>query len=747
MSIRHTTVRSAALFGSVSTLCLCVVLAMPSASRAQSDASHPLVRQAKAGHFEKVLKQLDQGLQGDRPPRVQSLIGDLKRFQRNKAQRLEAQQKAYDEAQQDIKTNLEEDDLESAMIAAIQARQVAPQRWEALSEADPNTRQAVQRIEQAARQAMEKEQWIEALSDYRLLDTLFDQKGKYREPLKRVRRHVRVLRLYAPEVLQDMQEAYADRQGEDDDEADDQAQDEADSPVAEDPVQDIEFTRWQKRLRGVRPTMLRQAVRYAEQRHVSGTSFVALMKGAVHGLEVLIETDQLAKTFPAFKDKQPVNRFDQHLDDLQKRLHRDNAELNYHQATSMIDGILAVNRQTLKLPTRVVVYELTDGATSELDDFSSVIWPEDLSQFNRSIEGNFTGVGIQITRRDGELMVVTPLPNTPAYNAGIRAGDMISEVDGEDASRWSLNRAVREITGPEGSVVTLGIERTGKKKLLKFDLERAEIEIESVRGWQQTKQEGWDYWIDENSGVGYIRVSQFIKQTAGDLDKAVGEMQNQRPINGLILDLRYNPGGLLRSAQDVADRFIDDGPIVSTVDAQGNRNTQHRASGQGTYGDFPVVVLINDASASASEIVSGALQAYDRALVVGNRSFGKGSVQDLFPLVRRQAYLKLTTQYYTLPGGRIIHRKPGDETWGIEPDLTIAMTNEQRTDAIEMRQEADVLRQQADAKPAETQPIEASKLLEDGVDPQLEAALLYLKTRLVAADVAVAQLPGQKAKK
>jgi carboxyl-terminal processing protease len=353
-------------------------------------------------------------------------------------------------------------------------------------------------------------------------------------------------------------------------------------------------------------------------------------------------------------------------------------------------------------------------------------------------------VGIQISRRDGELVVVTPLPETPAYQAGIRAGDIIAEVDGEDASRWSLQRAVREITGPKGSVVTLSIKRTGVKELIDFDIERAQIEIETIRGWRHQKNGDWSYWLDKNAGIGYIRMSQFMKQTAKDLDKAVARMQKQQPIEGLILDLRYNPGGLLSAAEDVADRFIEEGAIVSTVDAAGNRNTKHSATKRGTYKPFPVVVLVNDASASASEIVAGALQSYDRAFVIGSRSFGKGSVQDLFPLVRRKAYLKLTTQYYMLPDGRIIHRKPGDETWGIEPDLSMPMTNEQRSDAMEMRQDADVVKQK-NAKGQNAKRTNPAKLLNEGVDPQLEAALLYMQTRLVVDDVAIAKRLGKKA--
>jgi len=725
--------------------------ATPAPAQDADTASPSLLQHAKAGQFDKILERLDQSIDGEGSPRLRSFLDDLKRFKANKAERMDSQRSAYKDARERIEENLAEDDLVAALVGAIEARQVAPERWQQLSEADKHTRQAIERSEQAARDAMGQERWVEALNYYQLLNSLFDKRDAYREPLDRVRRHIRVLQLYAPEALRDLRDAYTERNEDDDEKSDgdgedDETQADGGPGIDDEPTTDIDFTDWQKRLKGVQPTMLRQAARYAAREHVSGQGYDKLLKGAVHGLEVLIDTDQLTRTFPSLKNIADRNRFRDHLSDVRDRLDSSD-DMQDRDAASVIDGILNINRQTIDLPDRVIVFEMSDGLASQLDDFSAIIWPEDLEQFNRSIEGDFTGVGIQITRRDGNLVVVTPLPDTPAYNAGIRAGDVIKEVNGEDASRWSLNRAVREITGPAGSEVTLGVQRDSKQDLLRFAIERAEIEIETVRGWRQTQNNAWDYWIDKPSGIGYIRLSQFMKQTDKELDKAVSQLQNQQTIDGLILDLRYNPGGLLSAAEKVADRFIDQGSIVSTVDAEGNRNTQHRATQRDTYPDFPVVVLINEGSASASEIVAGALQDYDRAFVVGSRTFGKGSVQDVYPLVRRKAYLKLTTQYYMLPDGRIIHRKPGDETWGIEPDLSIPMTSEQRYEAQETRQKADVV-EQADAdRPAQTQPVEASQLLEEGIDPQLEAALLYLKTRLIADDVAIAQRPGNDATK
>ncbi len=450
-----------------------------------------------------------------------------------------------------------------------------------------------------------------------------------------------------------------------------------------------------------------------------------------------MRTDALADTFPSFKNEKAVAEFRDFLDNLRNQLKAPNQEIGFLRAATIIDQIMHKNEQTLDLPDRVLIYEMAEGATSTLDKFSSVIWPEEKQNFNRSTQGKFYGVGIRISREDGRLTVESPLPGTPAYRAGIQADDVIAKVDGKDTSAWSLNKAVRHITGPEGTIVTLGIERRGQPELIEYDIRRAEIEIKSILGWQHTENGGWNYFIDPQDHIGYVRLTQFIPQSVNDLDDAVNQMQQNGPINGLILDLRFNPGGLLSSAVDVADRFISEGPIVFTVDGDGHRTDERRAKRHRTYQPFPVVVAVNQGSASASEIVTGALQDYGRAVVVGTRSFGKGSVQDLFPLDNYKAYFKLTTQHYMLPLGRIIHRMPHSKTWGIEPDLKVKMTNEQVADAIDFRREVDVIRP-ADAAGQKAQP-KADEILSKGMDPQLEAALLVLKTRLAAEHIAMTQ--------
>ncbi|MDX1565519.1 MAG: S41 family peptidase, partial [Phycisphaeraceae bacterium] len=263
------------------------------------------------------------------------------------------------------------------------------------------------------------------------------------------------------------------------------------------------------------------------------------------------------------------------------------------------------------------------------------------------------------------------------------------------------------------------------------------------------------YYIDRNQKIGYIRLTTFGPTSTEDLTLAINRMQQSHGIQGLILDLRGNPGGLLRAAIGISDRFIEKGVIVSRTKAP----RPAMATAAATLPNFPMVVLINQGSASASEIVSGALKVHKRALVVGERTFGKGSVQDVVglsvprgggvPFLQQQkgpkAYLKLTTQYYKIPDGSIIHHRPGAKTWGIEPDVTVRMTGKQHATLSEARTFLDVL-QDPDEKVDSKKILpdnkdapkvnKASDLLSQGLDPQLNTALILLKAKLLSEKIA-----------
>jgi carboxyl-terminal processing protease len=383
--------------------------------------------------------------------------------------------------------------------------------------------------------------------------------------------------------------------------------------------------------------------------------------------------------------------------------------------------------------------------------FSSMIWPSELEEFNKTTQGEFSGVGISIqSEDDGSLKVVSPLEDSPAYNAGIKAGDIIDRINGKNAKGITLNQAVKTITGPPGTKVVLTI-RSEDGTVTDYSLTRQTIKVASVKGWRHLPGGGWDYYLDPAEQIAYLRVTNFTKTTADELERAIADLGQAK---ALVLDLRYNPGGLLQAATEVSDQFLTKGTIVSTRADRDTPNhpTEATARDDGEEYARPVVVLVNQYSASASEIVAGALKDLDRALVVGERTFGKGSVQMLFPLARRQAYLKLTTSHYYLPSGRTIHREENSELWGVDPDLTIEMTPEQMKAAIDARQELDVLREagapvaKGPAAPEQTAapttaPADAAiagrgaKKDALGSDPQLSAALLLLRMQLAGAQI------------
>ncbi len=305
--------------------------------------------------------------------------------------------------------------------------------------------------------------------------------------------------------------------------------------------------------------------------------------------------------------------------------------------------------------TKDLVYGAIQGAVGSLDPHSSFMTPEEFKELQVETKGKFSGIGIEITMKNRVLTVVSPIECTPAFRAGIRAGDQILKVNGLPTKNMSLSEAVRKIRGPKGSKVTLTINRQGFTKPQDFSIIREIIPIRSVKA---RLIEG---------GYGYIRVTNFQDTTDKDLRSYLYKMiQRQAPLKGLVLDLRNDPGGLLDQAVLVADEFLSHGLIVKTEgrDARQRMQFHARAGNLGDRENFPIVVLINEGSASASEIVAGALKDQHRAVVLGTKSFGKGSVQTIIPLADGSA-LRLTTALYYTPSGKTIHEK------GIVPDIEV----------------------------------------------------------------------------
>ena len=370
-----------------------------------------------------------------------------------------------------------------------------------------------------------------------------------------------------------------------------------------------------------------------------------------------------------------------------------------------------------------------NGMLTSLDPHSVYLQPEAFNDLQESTSGKFGGLGIEVGMEDGLIRVVTPIDDTPAEKAGIKSGDLIVTLDGEAVMGMNLSEAVDRMRGEPGSEITLEIRRANEKELLTFTLERAEIKVASVR--TETL----------SGGIGYVRITQFQEKTGPELNKAIEKWtQADEPLNGLILDLRNNPGGVLDAAVEVTDVFIDDGLIVYTEGRAANSELRFSATEQTSAADIPVVVLINGGSASASEIVAGALQDHQRAVIVGTRSFGKGSVQSVLPITEEKA-IKLTTARYFTPNGRSIQAQ------GIKPDIWVEQSevtpyerrvykesdlhghlknsNDQPQENIDQLQENNGQPQDNNAVPAKEKAISSNELLKQ--DFQLYEAHTLLR--------------------
>ena len=312
------------------------------------------------------------------------------------------------------------------------------------------------------------------------------------------------------------------------------------------------------------------------------------------------------------------------------------------------------------------------------------------------MESEFGGIGIQISTEDGQLRVVSPLYGTPAYRAGVQSGDLILDIDGKSTEGIDQDEAVERLKGKEGTEVTLTLVHAGHtlRDRMTVKLTRERVHVDTVLGDRRKADDTWDFMLDAKQGIGYVPLSAFSRETSDELRKALQELQDQH-MRALVLDLRFNPGGLLNSAIEVCNLFISSGRIVSTK----GRNTPPRvwdAHRDGAFEGFPMVILVNHYSASASEIVSACLQDHHRAVVVGERTWGKGSVQNVIPLDENRSALKLTTAAYFRPSGKNIHRSPESkesDQWGVMPDAGYALrlTDRETSSLMIDRQRRDVL--------------------------------------------------------
>ena len=365
-----------------------------------------------------------------------------------------------------------------------------------------------------------------------------------------------------------------------------------------------------------------------------------------------------------------------------------------------------------------LIYGAINGMLDSLDPHSAFMDPDFYREMQIETKGSFGGLGIEITIKDSILTIVAPIEDTPAYKAGIKPGDQIVYIDGKSTKGITLLEAVKKLRGKPGSKVTISVMREGVNELKEFTITRAEIKLKSVK-----------YKMLE-PGYGYLRITSFQQRTIDDFRKALTEMEKES-LEGLILDLRNNPGGLLDAAVDIADEFINSGLIVKTDGRKENQRMKFTAKTSLRSHDYPMIVLINEGSASASEIVAGALQDHKKAIIMGKKSFGKGTVQSIIQLGDGSA-LKLTTAKYYTPSGRSI------QAMGIEPDIEVeqgyTVTSKNSRPRFSEKDldghfepEADDPNKDESESEAEPLPEEESNQEEEITDTQLDRALDLLK--------------------
>lgn len=399
----------------------------------------------------------------------------------------------------------------------------------------------------------------------------------------------------------------------------------------------------------------------------------------------------------------------------------------YELMKVFVDTFQQIDRNYVKeVDKRKLIDAAVRGMLSELDPYSNYIAPDDVKTFTEQITQKFGGVGIRVDfdQEQRSIEIVAPIPGSPAYKAGIHAGDRIIEIDGQAVKDFPNNRemekAIELLRGEPGEEVEVVVRHAADNSEERVKLVRDIIELETVLGYSHNPDSSWNFMIDEDQKIGFARLTHFTDRSAAELREVLKSLRRDG-MQAFILDLRFNPGGQLSAAVDIADLFIEEGKIVS-VEGRNSRPRAWAAKRFGTFTGFPMAVLINRYSASASEIVSAALQDHERAVIIGERSWGKGSVQNVIDLEEGQSALKLTTAGYQRPSGENIHRYPDykeSDTWGVKPN-----------DGFEVKfSRQQLLAYQQDRARRDNQ-FDGQEVDSDFEDEQLKKALEYLSQQL-----------------
>ncbi|MGB9623490.1 MAG: S41 family peptidase [Phycisphaerae bacterium] len=692
---------------------VCILLLAPCAAvAAPASNNDQLWREGLAlvgrGQFDEAYQTIDRliesGRSDERAKQVHEWLGSFEKLQ---AQRREMSEADYEKYVGWVKDRCEKkqwtravDDLFRAFLSCSDPAAFRKESW---------VQDVVSHAVRHAAELREKGQWLEAIRIYGALVEIFEPDGQeYRRLRQQCRTHILLEETYKPS-------------GE-----------------------------WRETVRGIEPDMARNALRLVGERYVTEPDFNKVALGGLERLSWFAATTKLGETFPSMKDRDLVDNFARRINErIRQTQERPNTTLA--ETLGLFDRALEINKETLRIPQEVIIAEFMEGALEPLDEFSSMIWPSEVDQFRKDTMGEFSGVGIQISLENGLLKVISPLEDTPAYAAGIQPGDIITKVNGEKTDGITIDQAVRRITGPAGTKVTLTIRRVGQEKEFDVPVVRERIVIHTVKGVSREPDGRWNCWADPDRKIAYVRVTGFMENTVDELAETLGRLRREQ-MRGLILDLRFNPGGLLKSAVDMCDLFLPPEKRIVSTKGRDSKEWELSSSRRDNFANMPLIVLVNDFSASASEIVSGALQDHHRCLIVGERTFGKGLVQNLEALVPTgTAYIKLTTAKYYLPNGRCIQKEPGLPDWGVDPNVRIKLVPKETRKVLELRRKQEVLKGkdqkelptttepddelETDKSPTTTRAADDDEPKDENnrpdIDPQYEAALLLMRVRVL----------------
>jgi carboxyl-terminal processing protease len=685
------------------------------------DAIAEAAKDISSGEFELAKKQLD-GIADSNLPQAKSLRGIIDQYNSIEAQRDKKRAELYDKQLAEIASlekkadaNGMEDvnDVTAILLAAIKAQDYAQESQKASILEKDIIKKAIDKSVEKAVQYEEKGEWIESiLTCYGFLVALDEENKQWKEH------------------LDDLTEKAIIK-----------------ASLADNPCE-----KSVDRHNGIKKEMFIRAIMALDYNYVTVITYKDLAVKALKrckDLAVVLNKMTPNESVSFKNDPNSINAWFSGIDNLSAEVQKPLTGISRDKFIDVFEKVLDLNEKTITVSKEVLIAQFAEASLSELDPHTNLVWPWYVQDFEKMMKSEFSGVGIEISKADGPLAVNSLMPDTPSYNSGIDAGDIIEAVDGESTKDMTIECAVRKITGPEGTKVVLTVRNPKEEKSRDIKITRAKIKVPTIRSWRRGDDGQWLNMIDPNEKIGYIKITSFTsEETGSDFEKQLNDLE-KNGMKGLIVDLRFNSGGYLNQAVEIVDKFVNEGLIVSTRPRLGAFPQWEVATGK-AHPNYPLVVLINGQSASASEIVAGALQdkAYKRATIVGSRSYGKGSVQTIIGYPGDGAQIKYTMAHYHLPSGQRVknhyeEEKLGKEDWGIAPDVKVELRSDEVLELYNIQRDNAVVAKEGHDNNGE--PVKRFSIDETiKSDPQLAIAVLVTKAKIIeqqAVQQKLAKLP------